>query len=794
MKSNENQNSETLIANQKHLPSRREFLKKLAGAYAVAVAGPLLFPGCDKKESDDLLSELNVDWHKAPCRFCGTGCGASVGVKDGRVVAVAGDPHCAVNKGLLCVKGYHLPEILYGKDRLKKALIRKNGKMVESSLKEALDLVAQKFKENIDAHGPDSVSLYGSGQWTIQDGYAGIKLMKGGIGTNNIEANARLCMASAVTGFYSTFGKDEPMGCYNDFEEADVFVFWGNNMAETHPVLFSRITEHKQKNSGKVTLVDITLRRTRTSAASDLVLDFAPQSDLAILNAIARHIVKSGRANRSFIEKHGFFKEGTTDIGYGLEGVKPPKITGKKSSYDFYVKFLEKYTFEYAAKISGVSEEKIKTLAELYADPAKKVVSLWCMGVNQHTRGTWVNNLIYNVHLLTGKISQPGNGPFSLTGQPSACGTVREVGTLTHGLPGGRNVKKPEHRALAEKIWGVKKGTIPPKPSAHTIAMFRKLKEGQIKAMWIQVTNPMVTLPDRDKFLKGIEKHKPFIVVTDVYPTPTTDIADVILPAAMWVEREGCFGNSERRTQQWNQLVEPPGDSTPDSWQIIEVARRLGHDKLFPWKTQEEQAEGLYSEYRKFTLGVGKDVAPYEDLKKARGLRWPYVGGKETLWRYREGYDPYVKKGEGFSFYGNKDIENRAVIWARPYQPAPEIPDKEYPLWLSTGRVLEHWHTGSMTRRVADLHRSMPNAYVEIHPEDAHKLGVSDGNTVRLVTRRGSLEIPAQVNGRGVPKPGVVFVPFFDESLLINILTLDAHCPISKQPDYKKCAVRVEKV
>ena len=771
--------------------SRREFLKQMATNYAIAMAGASIFPGLVHADThgEDILRDPKIKWEKAPCRFCGTGCGTMVGVKDGKVVAVAGDKQNPVNKGFLCVKGYHLPAVLYAKDRLTKPLIKKNGVLKESSWDEALDLIASKFKKA----GPAKSSIYGSGQWTLQDGYAAMKFMKGGMGSNNLEANARICMASAVVGFITSFGKDEPMGCYDDFEASDNYVMWGNNMAEMHPVLFSRITDYKRINS-KVKIIDIGTRRTRTTLASDMYLEFKPQSDLAIGNAICHEIIKNGWVNTEFVKNHTVFKEGTTNIGHGLEGVKPPKITGSVITFEKFKKHLSKYTPEYASKISGVPAKDIRKLAKIYGDKNQKVVSLWCMGVNQHTRGTWMNNIIYNIHLLTGKISQPGNSPFSLTGQPSACGTVREVGTLTHGLPGGRVVKKAEHRAFAEKIWGVKPGTIPAKPSMHTMAMFRKLKDGELDAMWIQVTNPMQTLPDRDKFLKGINKHKPFIVVSDIYPTATTEIADVILPSAMWVEREGCFGNSERRTQQWNQLVDPPGESRPDAWQIIEVAKRMGLGHLFPWESDKEQAAGLYTEYRKFTVGVGKDLADYSVLKKARGMRWPVVDGKETRWRYSEGNDPYVKKGEGFSFYGNKKYDNKAAIWFRPYEPAAEFPDKKFPFWLCTGRVLEHWHSGTMTRRVKQLHQAMPEAYVELHPEDARELSIFSGNKVKLTTRRGTLILSASINERSVPQRGSVFVPFFDEDKLINNLTLDSYCPLSKEPDYKKCAVQIEKV
>ncbi len=774
--------------------SRRSFLKGMAAAWAAGVMAERVHAGSAQSRQEAqqrLLEDEGMVWSKAPCRFCGVGCGVMVGVRDGRAVAVAGDLQNPVNKGKLCVKGYHLPFILYGADRVTKPLIKQGEGYREAGWDEALDLIAAKFTEIREQHGAQSVSVYGSGQWTIQDGYAANKFLKGGLGSNNVEANARLCMASAVVGFVKSFGKDEPMGCYDDLEEGDVFVFWGNNMAEMHPVLFSRITERRRAASW-TRLADIATRETRTSAASDLVALMNPHTDLAIANGIAHLIVKNGQVNQDFVKKHCLFRADAEDIGFGLRGGKAYQKAERTISFEEYVQFLEKYTPEYVSETSGVPVAQLKRLAAWYGAPDKKVVSLWCMGMNQHTRGTWINNLIYNLHLLTGKISQPGNGPFSLTGQPSACGTVREVGTLTHALPGGRLIANPEHRAFAEKIWKLPSGTIHPKPTNHTMAMFRKLASGEMKAMWIQVTNPMVTVPDLNHFMAGLAKHKPFIVVSEVYPTPTTKIADVILPSSLWIEREGCFGNSERRTQQWNKLVEPPGEAKPDSWQLIEVARRMGCGHLFPWEDEGAQAEGLYAEYRQFTLDVGKDLASYDQLRRTRGMRWPVVDGRETRWRYREGADPYVKKGEGFSFYGNKKFGNRAAIWARPYEDPPESPDREYPFWLCTGRVLEHWHTGTMTRRVKQLHQAMPEAFVELNAEDARELGVSDGAPVKLTSRRGEIILKAAVNRRGAPKRGNVFAPFFDESKLINLLTLDAHCPLSKQPDYKKCAVRVE--
>jgi nitrate reductase NapA len=767
--------------------SRRTFLKQAAFSSA-AVAASSLVPGVSFARVVTGGNDGGITWNKAPCRFCGVGCGLLIGTSAGRAVAVKGDPASPVNKGLACVKGYHTVMTLYGKDRLKTAKIRKDGVMVDVPIKEALDLVAQKLQETREAHGNDSVAMYGSGQWTIPDGYCASKLFKGCLSTNNVEANARLCMASAVTGFLTSFGKDEPMGCYQDIEQADVFVTWGNNMAEMHPVLFSRMLE-RRRSKKSVRIVDLATRTTRTSYAADKSMLFNPQTDLALANAIAYVLLEKNWIDANFVREYTVFKSGKTDIGYGLEDDFKFKDEPVAADLATYKAFLADYAPENVATLIGISPEDIRYLASLYGDPNLKVVSFWCMGLNQHTRGTWVNNLIYNLHLLTGKISQPGNSPFSLTGQPSACGTVREVGTLTHKLPKGV-VTNPAHREFAAKIWDVPVENIPPKPTNHTVAMFRALDRGDIKFMWIQVTNPMVTMPKLKRYRDGALKEDRFVVVSDIYPTPTTDIADVILPAAMWIEREGMFGNSERRTQHWNQLVEPPGEAMSDTWQIIEVARRLGFEKQFPW-SEDTHIEEIWKEYTRFHEGPTHGMGPYEVLKKKAGVVWPYVNGTSTLWRYNATYDPACKNGKAFDFYGKPD--GKAWIWLRPYEAPPEMPDAAYPFWLNTGRVIEHWHTGSMTRRVPVLHQAVPNAYVELHPADAKRLGISDGEAVLLTSRRGSLTLPASVGGRGVPAEGHVFVPFFDESLLINELTLDAYCPISKQPDYKKCAVKVEK-
>lgn len=767
--------------------NRREFVKKMATAAAVTAAAAM-FPGIVfAEEQTQNLPEGDILWKKSPCRFCGVGCGLKIGLQDGKAVAVKGDPESSVNKGLCCVKGYHSVMALYAKDRLTKPLVRKNGKLVETSMGEALDLVASKMQDTIDKHGKNAVSMYGSGQWTIPDGYVASKFMKGAIGTNNLEANARLCMASAVTGFLTSFGMDEPMGCYEDIDHADVFVLWGNNMAEMHPVLFSRMLDQRIQRK-HVKIIDLATRTTRTSTAADRSILFKPQTDLAIANAICYEIINNGWVDTGFVKNHCTIKKGKTNIGYGLEDKFAFKDEAQGIDFEGYKEFLKDYKPEDVQELTGVSAKDIKYLAYLYGSPNKKVTSFWCMGMNQHTRGTWINNLVYNIHLLVGKISTPGNSPFSLTGQPSACGTVREVGTLTHKLPHGV-VMNEKDRKMAAEIWKVPVENIQPKPSLHTVEMFRALDRGDVRFMWIQVTNPMVTMPKLNRYREATLKEDRFIVVSDVYPTPTTDIADVILPSAMWIEREGMYGNSERRTQHFDQLIDAPGECMSDTWQVIEVARRMGFEKQFPW-TYENHIEEIWKEYSLFHKGAKHGMVPLEVLKSEAGAQWPFVNGKSTKWRFHGKYDPACK-GDTYDFYGKPD--GKAWIWARPYEPAPEEPDKEYPFLLNTGRVIEHWHSGSMTRRIPVLHQAVPNAYVELHPEDAKKMGIRNGGKVKLTSRRGEIELPASINERGKPVRGHVFVPFFDEGLLINELTLDAFCPISKQPDYKKCAIKVEK-
>src|SRR6478736_2472260 len=522
-----------------------------------------------KLDTERAASELN--WDKAPCRFCGTGCSVMVATKDNRVVATHGDIKAEVNRGLNCVKGYFLSKIMYGHDRLTQPMLRKtdgkydkNGEFTPVSWTEDFNIMEVKWKEAFKKRGPNGVAMFGSGQWTVWEGYAASKLFKAGFRTNNIDPNARHCMASAVAGMMRTFGIDEPPGCYDDIEATDAFVLWGSNMAEMHPILWTRVAD-RRLSAPHVRVAVLSTFEHRSFDLADIGMIFKPQTDLYLLNAIANHIIKTGRVNKDFVAAHTIFRRGQTDIGYGLRPEHPlqKKATGASKandstdmSYDEYAKFVSDYTLEKAAEMSGVPMNRLEALAELYADPKTKVVSFWTMGFNQHTRGVWCNNLVYNIHLLTGKISEPGNSPFSLTGQPSACGTAREVGTFAHRLPADMTVTNPEHRKRAEEIWRIPHGIIPEKPGYHAVQQDRMLKDGKLNFYWVQVNNNIQAAPNTsNETWQGYRNPDNFIVVSDAYPTITAMSADLILPAAMWVEKEGAYGNAERRTQLWRQLV-----------------------------------------------------------------------------------------------------------------------------------------------------------------------------------------------------------------------------------------------
>ncbi len=925
--------------------SRRDFLKTAAATTAASAVG-ISVPSDAKAAAKQ--AEKSWRWDKAVCRFCGTGCGIMVATKKGKIVAVKGDPAAPVNRGLNCIKGYFNAKIMYGADRLKQPLLRtndkgefdKHGKFRPVSWQRAFDEMEKHVKYALKKSGPEGVANFASGQYTIMEGYAAQKLMKGGFRSNAIDPNARHCMASAVVGFYQTFGIDEPAGCYDDIELTDTVVSWGANMAEMHPILWSRVSDRKLTNPKKVKVVNISTYTNRTSDLADIEIIFSPQTDLAIWNYIAREIVYNHpeAMDKEFLEKYIVYASQPVNIGYGMlrdnakavkEGLykdesstlekEMHKIVSKKEapalepfgykagqdmknkpaglkhweiSFNEYKKFLAPYTLDYVAKISKGDpneslegfKKKLQALAKLYIDKKRSVVSFWTMGMNQHTRGTWVNTLAYNVHFLLGKQAKPGNGAFSLTGQPSACGTAREVGTFCHRLPADMMVKNPKHRKIVENSWKIPETTLNPVGNQHIMKIMRQLESGVVKFAWISVCNPFQDSANANHWIRAAREMDNFIVCSDGYPGISAKVSDLILPTAMIYEKWGAYGNAERRTQLWKQQVLPVGESMSDTWQwvelskrftvkdvwgeytlsngkklpnVIEQAKKMGYnenttmydilfanDRAKSYRADDPIGNGfdntevfgdsrnvigsdgkiwkgydffiqkyLFEEYADFGRGHGHDLADFDTYQRVRGLKWPVVDGKETQWRFNAKFDPYARKANSgeFAFYGTlakalmqgdlkgikdkkkKSLKNKAKIFARPYMDPPEMPDSEYPFWLCTGRVLEHWHSGTMTMRVPELYRAVPEALCFMHPKDTKKYAVKQGDFVWVESRRGKVKARVETRGRNRPPQGLVYVPWFDEKVFINKVCLDATCPMSKQTDFKKCAVKIYK-
>jgi len=778
---------ESVMAAQTVMQSeRREFIKAGAMAAVAAAAGPSV--------ALPILNDARTEWVKSVCRFCGTGCGVVLGVRDGRLVSLRGDPKHPTTKGLVCAKALFLPKIVHAPDRLKHPMIRKNGQLVRASWEEAMNLVADKFAEAIKQHGADSVAYYGSGQALSEESYLANRLFKGGIGTNNVEGNPRLCMASAVGGYVTTFGKDEPMGCYDDIDHARVFFLVGSNTAECHPVIFDRILQNRQERRNVLVIV-LDPRESPVANNADVHLNPIPGYDLAVLHSIAHCLIRDNKIDRDFIDRNVQFKAVKDD--------QPVNV-----SFDEYARFLEDFTPKRAEQASGVPAERIEQAASLFA--IGPTTSFWTMGLNQRTRGVWANNLMHNLHLITGNIGKPGATPFSLTGQPNACGGVRDTGTLSHILPYGRAVANESHRREMEKLWGAGRGTIKPKSGLDTIEMFRALGRDEIKAMLVLTTNPGQSLPNVTPYRDAMgEKRpgKPFICVIDAYPTRTTELADVILPAAMWTEKAGVFGMSERRYQYQPKVKDAPGEAIEDLQILLDFARRLEDRGVVPTgyiSSKFENSDDVWDEMREASRDTAYDFhgMTRERLKKERGIRWPAPSEDHpgTARRFVKGDDPLLDAGPyaddtlgpgQTKFYAAPD--HRAIVWLRPALGPAEPADDEYPYILSTGRVLEHWHTGTMTMKAEELRRAYPECFVEIHPEDARRLRVRSGDMVRIRSRRGEAKIKARVID--TPRPGMVFVPMHwaDDDSMINRVTIDAYDPGSKQPEFKICAVQLEK-
>jgi len=708
------------------------------------------------------------------CSYCGVGCGISVTVGEGGALAKAvGDRDHPTNRGRLCTKGATHVELMTAPGRLTAARIRRS--RGESAVPDAVDSAVadagRRLRGIIDEHGPDAVALYVSGQMTIEAQYLATKLMKGYVRGLHIESNSRLCMASAGTGYKQSLGADGPPGAYEDLDRADLFLVMGSNMADCHPILFLRMAE-RLKQGARLIVVDP--RRTATADRADLYLPIAPGTDLALLNGLLHLLVEGGHVDEEFIAAH-------TD---GWEAMPA---------------FLADYPPAAVARITGLAEDDIRTAARWIAE-AGEWMSLWTMGLNQSVQGTWNTNAICNLHLATGAICRPGSGPFSLTGQPNAMGG-REMGYMGPGLPGQRSVLNAADRAFAEQTWGLEPGAIRAESGTGTIDMFRAMADGDIKAVWIICTNPVASVANRRNVIAGLEAAD-LVIVQDVFSdTATSEYADIVLPAALWVEGEGVMVGSDRTLTLIPPAAQAPGDALPDWALICRIAQAMGYADGFRFDSAEEIFAELRSfwnpqtgwdvrgvDYARLRRGPVQWPAPPEDAADRHPIRYLNDGVSQALHRTPDGDVPAL---------AFPTATRRAMFLARPHAGPDEPPDDGYPWVLNTGRLQHQWHTMTKTGRVGTLTRLNPAPFVEVHPDDAHELGIAHGDVVEVASRRGRVVLPAAVSDR--VQPGCLFAPFHwndehGEYLTVNAVTNDAVDPDSRQPEFKVAAVSLRRV
>jgi sulfite reductase (NADPH) flavoprotein alpha-component len=680
-------------------------------------------------------------------------------VENNTVIKVIGDKAHPTNFGRLCTKGTTCGQAIAESGRMENAYLReqRDHDPVRIPMDTAISETAGRLRHILDRDGPDALAFYVSGQMSLEAQYLVNKLAKGFVRTPNIESNSRLCMASAGSGYKLSLGSDGPPGSYEDFDRADLFFVIGANMADCHPILFLRMMD-RVKAGAKLIVVDP--RRSATADKADLYLPIKPGTDLALLNGLLYLLVKNGHTDPAFIAA---FTEG----------------------WEAMPGFLEDYSPDRVAALTGLAEADIRQAAD-WIGQAAEWMSCWTMGLNQSTHGTWNTNALCNLHLATGAICRPGSGPFSLTGQPNAMGG-REMGYMGPGLPGQRSVMVESDRAFIEDLWQIPPDHLPRQAGNGTVAMFEQMAAGQIKACWIICTNPVASVPNRQTAIDGLRTAE-LVITQDAYlDTETNRYADILLPGALWAEAEGVMINSERNLTLMQKAVEAPGETLPD-WQIIaRVACEMGFAEAFTYASANEVFEEIK---RAWNPKTGYDIrgASYARLRE-QPLQWPCASADAAIRnpiRYRTGGTLTFATESG-----------KGQFFPRPHMPPAEMPDDSFPFVLNTGRVQHQWHTLTKTGKVATLNKLNPGPFVEIHPDDATRLGLKAKDPVEVRSLRGRAVLPALITDR--VRPGNCFAPFhwndvFGEHLAINAVTNDAVDPISLQPEFKCCAVALARV
>ncbi|MBD2577340.1 nitrate reductase [Oscillatoria sp. FACHB-1406] len=709
----------------------------------------------DEKKADPTVKTL--------CPYCGVGCGLEVSppkaLKENAAAwKVRGNRAHPSSQGMVCVKGATVVESIQ-RDRLLYPMFRET---LEQSFRriswdEAFDRIVTRIQTLLATDGPNSICMYGSGQFVTEDYYTAQKLIKGCLGTNNFDANSRLCMSSAVSGYKQSFGSDGPPCCYDDLELTDCAFIVGSNTAECHPIIFNRLRKYHKANPN-VRLIVVDPRATPTAEVADLHLPIQPGTDIDLFNGIAYLLLEWGAIDEKFIGE-------------------------RTANFDAFAETVRYYTPEKVAQRCGITEEQLQQAATYWAE-SQRVLSLWSMGLNQSSEGTAKIRTLINLHLLTGQLGKLGAGPFSLTGQPNAMGG-REAGGLSHLLPGYRSVTEARDRAEIEQFWGFPAGQISPQRGRNTWEIITGLESGEVKLLWIAATNPAVSLPDLVRTKRALSQ-SPFTIYQEAYyPTETTAYAHLLLPATQWSEKTGVMTNSERRVTLCPAFHKPPGEARED-WSIFaEVGRRLGYEEQFPFQTSAD----VYREFARTTQGRVCDISglSHEILQQQGPQQWPFPEPKT------ENLDSSVSK----RLYTNLHFptpDGRARFAALHSRGLAEPPDPDYPFVLTTGRLYGHWHTQTRTGRIDKINQMHPEPFIEIHPRDAQKLGIEEGERVEVRSRRGKCQFKARVTQ--AIAPGTLFIPMhwgalWAEEAEANALTHPESCPDSHQPELKACAVQL---
>ena len=693
-------------------------------------------------------------WVRSTCGYCGVGCGLYIGVKDGKPVYTKGDPAHPVNKGTLCPKGLSEHDMVQSDNRLTKPMLRVNGQLLDSSWDEAFQATSDKFKAIQEKHGNKAIACVSTGQLLTEEFYTLGKFVQMGLKTNNYCGNTTLCMASAVMGYKQTFGSDGPTGAYEDFSYADTIVLIGANIADNHPILKLHIAKNKKITGKKPTIIVIDPRFSKTAKMADIYVPINPRSDLALMNGLAHIILEQGWEDPKFIKD---------------------RTTGYK---EFRKHIMSKYPPQEVAQITGIEVKDLYNLAKIYAkSPA--ALSAWTMGVNQSSIGTDTVSAICNLALITGNLGRKGASAFSITGQCNAMGT-RETG-FTSSIPGYRNFASAHDREEYANIVNLPVEDVPTARGYSYPQIIDAIDAGEIKALWLVATNPLVSYPDQKKLRRALNKLE-FLVVQDAFKSETVFKADVVFSAATWSEKEGTYTNSERRCNWAKKAVEPLGETKSDFDIIVEFSKYFGlQEKLYPSWTQPRDA---FNEWKKLSAGRLCDYTgmTYELIEKLGGIQWPCN----------------EKNPKGTPRLYGKDMPcsnpgGKAKLLALDWLPLSESCSGDFPLVLNTGRTVEQWHTRTKTKTISILDDLAPEAWIEINPEDALKLQVKSGERLDISSSRGKIKDVIVKESQNV-RIGSIFIPFHFNEQLINTITIAEFDPKSFEPNYKQCAVQLHSI